>query len=286
MSSSLSQQSIKRTRRQAFLENPIVRIVTASLVVALVVAIPLILIQATIEKSMRQFWPQILCGAFCVTAYIYYVRLSERRVATELSFRGAFRESAVGMIIGAAMFFAVLIIMLSTGVIQVVGTHTWVSLVGPFSELILVSFFEEILFRGIIFRLVEKSFGTRKSLIVSALLFSAAHLPNAGFSVLAFAVTVVAGLMFCAAYMQTRRLWLPIGIHFSWNFLSDGVFSLPTSGHLSKGLLQVQVSGPGWLSGGAYGIEGSIWTLFVISLTSFYLLRRASLLESNTSITS
>jgi membrane protease YdiL (CAAX protease family) len=86
------------------------------------------------------------------------------------------------------------------------------------------------------------------------------------------AVTIAAGLMFGAAYFVTRRLWLPIGIHFSWNFISDTVFSLPTSGLTAKGLLQGRLSGPEWLSGGTYGIEASLVTLVVISVATVWLL--------------
>ncbi|QJQ05486.1 CPBP family intramembrane metalloprotease [Undibacterium piscinae] len=121
----------------------------------------------------------------------------------------------------------------------------------PFSEMLLVAFFEEILFRGIIFRIVEKSLGTIASLFISAILFALAHLPNAGISLLGIEVKAVACLMFCAAYMDTRRLWLAVGIHFAWNFMSDAVFSLPISGHQAKGFLQGRLSRPEWLSGDA-----------------------------------
>jgi membrane protease YdiL (CAAX protease family) len=141
--------------------------------------------------------------------------------------------------------------MMATGAFQIVGVSHWSTLLSPFSEMLLVAFFEEILFRGFIFRIVEKSLGTIVSLFILAVLFTLAHLPNAGISLLGIAVTAVAGLMFCAAYMVTRRLWLAVGIHFAWNFMSGAVFFLPTSGHQAKGFLQGQLSGPEWLSGAA-----------------------------------
>jgi membrane protease YdiL (CAAX protease family) len=230
------------------------------------------LVQQTLEKPMRQVWPQLLCAALCIAGYALYVRKVEKRQLTELSRAGAGRELGAGLAIGAAVFLIAIGAMTASGVFHIAGANRWTALLSPFSELILVAFFEEILFRGIIFRIVEKSLGSWLALLLSAVLFALAHLPNAGISVLAVAVTAVAGLMFGAAYMVTRRLWLVVGIHFAWNFMSDAVFSLPTSGHPAKGLLQGQLSGPDWLSGGAYGVEASLLTLVIIGAATLWLL--------------
>jgi membrane protease YdiL (CAAX protease family) len=141
--------------------------------------------------------------------------------------------------------------------------------------MVFVALVEEILFRGVLFRIPERSLGSWAALALSALIFALAHLPNEGVTPLAVANTAVAGLMFAAAYLATRRLWLAIGAHFAWNFLSDGVFSLPTSGSPARGLLQGQLSGPEWLTGGAYGLEASVLTLAAYSLATALLLRHA-----------
>jgi len=283
MSTSLPQQSTKLPRSVALLNNSFVRIVIATLMLSLSVAIPFILIQHTFDKSVRQVWPQLLCVGLSIAAYLFYVRKIEKRKASELSSKGAVREYCIGMAIGTAILLMVIGVMWISGVFHILGVNSWTVLIAPFAEFLLVACFEEILFRGIIFRIVEKSLGTSKSLLISAALFPLAHMPNAGFSWLAFAVTAAAGLMFCAAYMQTRRLWLPIGIHFAWNFMSDAVFSLTTSGNQAKGLLQAQLTGPTWLSGGTYGIEASLLSLLVIATLTIYLLRRASIVNPSIS---
>lgn len=63
-------------------------------------------------------------------------------------------------------------------------------------------------------------------------------------------MTGIAALAPSGAYLLTRRLWLPIGLHFAWNYLLAAVISVPVSGHAARGWVQVRVSGPEWLSGG------------------------------------
>ncbi|MEO6746759.1 MAG: CPBP family glutamic-type intramembrane protease [Caldimonas sp.] len=101
------------------------------------------------------------------------------------------------------------------------------------------------------------------------------HLPNEGVTVLAVAVTAVAGVMLGAAFMATGRLWLPIGMHFGWNYMVGTVLSIAVSGHQGKGLVQGTLVGPEWLTGGAYGIEASVPGLAAVLHASAFLIALA-----------
>jgi membrane protease YdiL (CAAX protease family) len=264
--------SVAQAPRNARLKaHPLFRIVIATLAVIVPIALTLMLIQQALDKTMRHAWPQLLCTVLCVATYTLYVRKVEKRDVSELSSYCALREVGLGAVIGSVAILVVIGTLIASDVIQISGSNPWVAMLSPIPELTLVAIFEEILFRGILLRILDTWIGRLPSLLVSAGLFSLAHLPNAGISLLGIAVTIAAGLLFGVAYFSTRRLWLPIGIHFSWNFMSDAVFSLPTSGHLAKGLLQSQVSGSEWLSGGTYGIEASLVTLVVISVAALWL---------------
>jgi membrane protease YdiL (CAAX protease family) len=138
---------------------------------------------------------------------------------------------------------------------SITGSNDWTIMLKTLPEQVMVAIFEELIFRAVLFRLIEKRWGTRAALISSFILFAIAHLPNEGVSVLAVVITGVAGTTMSAAYLLTRRLWLPIGLHFGWNYLFDGVFAVPVSGHAARGWLQVSSAGPEWLSGGHYGVE-------------------------------
>jgi hypothetical protein len=103
-------------------------------------------------------------------------------------------------------------------------------------------------------------------------LFVAAHLPGE-ISLMGVLVTAAASLAFTAAYQLSRRLWLPMGMHFAWNYLFSAVFSVPVSGHEANGWLHGSLTGPEWLSGGAYGVEASFMALVVWLAAGAILLR-------------
>src|ERR1700736_6509794 len=91
---------------------------------------------------------------------------------------------------------------------------------------------EEILWRGLLYRLCAKVFGTWGALLLSAALFSVKHIldnPNVTFA--AFAGVLLAGVFLGAAYAATGRLWLPIGRHFGWNFAEGTLFGTDVSGN-------------------------------------------------------
>jgi membrane protease YdiL (CAAX protease family) len=253
----------------------LVRILLATLAVCAPVALALILVHQIPDKSMRAVWPQLLGAALAAGGYLLYVRRIERRAASELAGPGIGRELGSGAAFGAGLFVLVIGCIAALAKYQVTGQDSWAVMIKPFAEMIMVALVEEIVFRGVLFRISERSLGSWAALIISSLIFAAAHLPNEGVTLLSVGITFVAGVMFAAAYMATQRLWLAIGLHFAWNFTSDAVFSLPTSGHPAKGFLQAQLTGPDWLTGGAYGVEASAVTLVVIALAAAWFLRLA-----------
>jgi membrane protease YdiL (CAAX protease family) len=135
------------------------------------------------------------------------------------------------------------------------------------------AFVEEIILRGIIFRITEEKLGTWAALGISVVLSSLLHLASPGATVMStLAVGLEAGIMLSAAYVLTRRLWLAIGIHFAWDFSQDYVFGV---GRGVEGLVRGQITGPTLLTGGVSGIEASVLALLVCLAVGTYLLLRA-----------
>jgi membrane protease YdiL (CAAX protease family) len=146
----------------------------------------------------------------------------------------------------------------------------------PLAELVLVGLAEEMVFRGVVFGVTERSLGSKAAIVISALVFSLAHLPNEGISVLAVALIAAYGVLQAALFMATRRLWACIGTHVAWNYCLSTVFSSTVSGHAANnGLLHGELVGNPLLTGGAFGLEGSLVTLVLIVAVSAYWLRRA-----------
>ncbi len=119
---------------------------------------------------------------------------------------------------------------------------------------------EEMLFRGYPLQTLTRANLAWLGVFLTSVPFAAAHLYNPhivpGFT---FLNTALAGVWLASAYLRTRRLWFPLGLHWSWNWAQASLLGLPVSGInriAPAPLLHAMNSGPVWLTGGAYGIEG------------------------------
>jgi hypothetical protein len=118
------------------------------------------------------------------------------------------------------------------------------------------------------------------SVVVSSLFFGLTHLINGNATLWgALAIAVEGGAMLAVAYTVTQSLWLPIGLHFAWNFLQGGVFGTAVSGAAAEpGLLRTVLSGPEALTGGSFGPEAGLFALLCCGVVTALLLRRAKLI--------
>ncbi|WP_342117252.1 CPBP family intramembrane glutamic endopeptidase [Pseudoduganella sp. OTU4001] len=261
--------------RTRLARNPLVRIVAGIACVLLPLLLTMALAQGLVAKEWRLGWPYLLAAALCLGGYNFYVRRFEQRAAQEAALAGRIPDLLRGLGIGAALSMAVTGVLMAAGALAVSGSASFALVLKPLPEQAMVAIMEELLFRAVLFRVTEERWGTRTALVANVLLFALAHLPNEHVTALAVLNTGIAGLGFCAAWMLTRSLWLPVGMHFAWNYLFDGVIGVPVSGHAARGWLQVQMSGPEWLSGGAYGVEASLATLLLWAVAAAWMLRNA-----------
>ncbi|OYU43804.1 MAG: CPBP family intramembrane metalloprotease [Burkholderiales bacterium PBB4] len=209
-------------------------------------------------------------------SYAFYVVKIEKRAVSELSLPGAWREYGLGFAIGGLMLCTSAAGIAALGGLRVVAMNPGAMLILPLLMHITVGIIEEMLMRGILFRVVQDSLGSWIALAASGLVFGAMHLVNDNITVLAIANLVAAGVFLASAYLLTGRLWLAAGLHAAWNFAQDGIFSVAVSGHEVKaGLLVTERSGPDWLTGGAFGIEGSAVDLVVVVLASIVMVALA-----------
>jgi membrane protease YdiL (CAAX protease family) len=181
---------------------------------------------------------------------------------------GSVSEFGIGIVIGTALIATTVGILFTLGFYNVTDINDWSVAIPSLMSAVMAGIFEEILIRGIIFRITEESLGSWFALLITALLFGGLHLPNDNATLFsAAAIALEAGVLLAAAYMLTRRLWLAIGIHMAWNFTQGGVFGVATSGVHENGILQSTLTGPTLLSGGEFGAEGSIVAV-VVCLTA------------------
>ncbi|MEU5703138.1 CPBP family intramembrane glutamic endopeptidase [Streptomyces aurantiacus] len=209
-----------------------------------------------------------------VLVYRWVVARTERRPVTELDREGAPAAIGRGLLIGAALFSAVIANLFTAGHYDVDGVGSVSGAVGLFGFMAAAAVTEELLFRGILFRFAERFIGTWIALVLTGLLFGLSHLSNPNASLWgAIAIAIEAGGMLTAAYVATRRLWVPIGLHFGWNFAASGIFSTEVSGNdTPQGLLNSAMSGPKALTGGDFGPEGSVYSvLFCVIATIVFM---------------
>jgi membrane protease YdiL (CAAX protease family) len=202
-----------------------------------------------------------------LAAYKLAIRRLGEHPRDDLSGRCALRNLGLGFVGGVILFCIVAAAAAVAGVYRILGCCSTGLLVRDlFEATILAAFAEELLFRGILFRWIEEFGGSWAALIVTSALFGLIHIrnPNASwFS--SFAIAMEAGLLLGGAYMLTRSLWAPIGLHASWNFTQGYIFDIPVSGVPESGLTQAKLSGPALLSGGQFGLEASVLGLVVAS---------------------
>ncbi|EFL04341.1 MULTISPECIES: CPBP family intramembrane glutamic endopeptidase [Actinomycetes] len=218
-------------------------------------------------------------AAAALWCYLRLSRVVEQRPVAELSPANARAGVLRGMAIGAAAFVATMLLVLIFGGVDGFSGGSFWGFTATAGLMASVAVTEELLFRGVLFRIVERWLGTWGALALSAILFGVAHLVNPGASLWgALAIAVEAGLMLGAAYVATRTLWLPIGLHFAWNLAEGGVFGTTVSGADggAGSLLHTLLSGPDVVTGGAFGPEASIFAVLVCAVPTVFFLRSAA----------
>ena len=210
-----------------------------------------------------------------VIAYYFYVVKFEKRVVVELGTKGATQEFGYGFLLGAALMTTVVCVLWSANFYHVSGLNTWSVLIMPFATMLARSLGEELVFRVIVFRIVEEGMGSWFALLISSAFFGLGHIGNPNATWLStLAIAVEAGLLLGVVYMITQRIWMAWGVHFAWNFMQGAVFGIEVSGTQQTGLLKAEMSGPELITGGSFGVEASLLTVLLCLGVSFVFLKR------------
>ncbi len=240
------------------------------------------------ETSLRDLNPIgvsifniLLSIAIFVASLIVAKNLDRRRISSlGLGFHSNWqKEFGLGLFLGAAGMCAIGLVLMVTGSLHLEpaglsGSALLKSFLTYGLLFITVGFMEELLFRGFLLQALAE--GTNK--IVAALLlslpFGILHFFNEGGTLVGAISTGLAGLMLCIAYFRTRSLWVPIGMHITWNFANSWILSLPVSGEtIAVSPFVATVTGPDWWSGGSFGPEGSVLCFLAEALLVLFLLR-------------
>jgi membrane protease YdiL (CAAX protease family) len=221
----------------------------------------------------------LLTAVSVIASYVMLHFLDKRQFAAlGMNLRkGAWRELFWGMLIGFA------ILTMAVGTMAIMGyedlhladessDYFAIGFLTNIFLFIIVGFNEEILFRGYIFQSMIEGTNKIVAVVFFSLLFGAAHLANPNATLFGAANIVLAGILLSLGYLQTKSLWLPIGLHIGWNFTQGYIWGLPVSGtSVFKPLIIAKATGPEVITGGAFGPEGGAACTVVCTLACIFI---------------
>jgi len=159
------------------------------------------------------------------------------------------------------------------------------SLVGTAVLFVVAALAEEAIFRGYALQTLTRAHLVWVGILLTSVPFGIGHLWNPNVvPVVTFANTAIAGAWLAVAYLRTRSLWFPLGVHWAWNWALGSLCGLPVSGlTLGIPLLRANDVGPSWLTGGRYGIEGGV-AASVALIVSILFLWKTRLVSANSEL--
>src|SRR4051812_14733529 len=192
------------------------------------------------------------------------------------------RESLVGALLGFGMVtVAVAVIAVFFNLQAKIDFHPRTIAIAliVFGIILAAAMAEELMFRGYPFQRLVEGMGAIGAILVLSAMFGAVHMRNPHVSdnrwvqIFAFSNTLLIGIVLAMAYLRTKALWVPWGLHFGWNAALGLVYGLPVSGiNQFSVIVKSKANGPEWLLGGGYGLEGGMLGTVVILLGLIYVL--------------
>jgi membrane protease YdiL (CAAX protease family) len=181
----------------------------------------------------------------------------------------AHRAFWIGNGLAAGMILVVFAAELSTGLARTMSlyleTGESFSIVAfGFVQFGFVAAGEEVLTRGYPFYALQRRFNALTAILLTSLVFSFMHVTNPSVSIFALVNIFLAGVWLGAARVLSGGLWLPIGLHLSWNFVLGSILGYPVSGIVEMSVLRTEVSGPLWITGGYFGPEGGVLVTVIL----------------------
>jgi membrane protease YdiL (CAAX protease family) len=278
-------------------EQPLWRRIVDFPLVAMLIGVAVILLGITVAGLVNKFvLPaipglsfemkfELLAVPILIVLYKLVIRRLGEQPRDDLRLNGSVRPLLGGLAGGFVIFALVVAIAAAVGVYHLTGegdlTGLLPALLGPG---IFAAVSEEMLFRGVLFRWLEEFGGSWTALLLTSAFFGAAHLANPNATIIAaVGIAFEAGVLLGGAYMLTRSLWLPMGIHAAWNFTQGEIFDIPVSGTSAHGLLTARLTGSPLLTGNGFGLEASPIAISVATAAGVWLVvlavRRGQLVQ-------
>ena len=214
---------------------------------------------------------EFLSVMLCVWLFIRFI---DRKPLESFGLRikGYEKDLKMGLALGAGLIAIGFLILFILGYLSVDGFSFPVgTLILYFLLFVVVSFHEEIMMRGYVLNNLMQSMNRYAALSISSVIFMSIHLLNPNVNFLSVVNLFLAGIVLGIYYIHKPNLWLPIGMHLTWNFFQGPIFGFEVSGIETKSIINQSVRGNEIITGGAFGFEGSILATILIITIIVYL---------------
>lgn len=192
---------------------------------------------------------------------------------------GRLREFALGAALGWGMMVAVALVLALAGILYVHfswGPRAFLLLAMQLGVLATGALASEVALRGYPFQKLIEAFGSFTATVMACIFFGLLRMESPGAGTAGLWVSGIAALLLSLAYLRTRALWLPWGIHFAWLASMGALFGLPMAGNTAAAtVVQTDTYGPRWMTGGDYGPEAG-WLAFLALLVGVFVLLRVT----------
>ena len=219
----------------------------------------------------------LITAAVLLLLYSLLTRYVEGNDACKIAPRKDISSIGKGLLIGFSYFIIVTVTMSLCGCYHIKSIQfDWEKQLFSFTLFFLVAVSEEIFFRGFLFRIINRRWNLWAALVISALIFGGLHIFNDNATFWSsIAIAIEAGSLLGAAYAYNKNLWLPIGIHWIWNYTQGNILGFPVSGEDNvTSVITPEISGPQWLTGGSFGAEASVISAVIGLLISLWFIRK------------
>lgn len=214
---------------------------------------------------------EFLSVMLCVWLFIRFIDRKPLK-SIGLILKGYEKDLKLGLVLGAGLIAIGFLILFILGYVAVDGFSFPVgTVILYFLLFVVVSFHEEIMMRGYVLNNLMQSMNRYVALSISSVIFMSIHLLNPNVNFLSVVNLFLAGIVLGIYYIHKPNLWLPIGMHLTWNFFQGPIFGFEVSGIETKSIINQSVRGNEIITGGAFGFEGSILATILIIIIIVYL---------------
>lgn len=228
------------------------------------------------DKSIADPIIIIISSLVLLVSYYYLFRLYDKRKINELSLKHLPKEMFFGGVLGFLTISLSIFILFLLGHYQAFGITTAHYSARGFTVLLFAALVEDLFHRGLVVREIENWLGSHIAIVV-AMVVELQHIYNPHSNLFSFFCYLIWGFTMAMMFIYTKRIWLPYFFHIGWNFAQPFFGSNLTGTDNMGTIIQSKFTGPVLLTGGATGIEDSIFTesfLLIIGIVLYCLAKK------------